>query len=519
MRLIGIGLLSYLLVGLALLFSKFSIFENPRNLIPGLFDSPQLVFETVEAQRPEEDTQFEVNRVGLYEPMILSGLPAYQRAEYFLPLDARPTSGFLQINVTFQVSTGVEGVLRVSIDNSKRGEILLPAGQVKKSLKIPLAPRELIREKLVVSFSMLGTGANAACSVDDGVEAIAEIETTSTIILNTQTPIQSVSDKFNQWGRLARVSWQRSLTHKNALARLVAVTKFRQKGLNVVLESENAQTLFKTDDLREAAIKLATATDSTLQVEASSQSNLLAQKNNQGVRRFYRQSAWRHTYDFGENGNWNLLDKINIALRLGKQIGDEFWIVSMTLNKHLVMEEHFQSNGKKFSKTVKLPLEYQQMHNALEITVSSSSDHDGECNQGPKLLAELLADTKLVESDEVYNNPVLNLTAALQDLPSIKVGMSAQLNAVEATSASDILANLLPEEKRLVPVLDNPHILVVRPGQQIDIELRDKNYIVYRDIETQQVVVELVEEASGKHKNGLYIIADLNPLFQIGARL
>eukprot|EP00581_Thalassiosira_minuscula_P027189 CAMPEP_0184406244 /NCGR_PEP_ID=MMETSP0738-20130409/1434_1 /TAXON_ID=385413 /ORGANISM="Thalassiosira miniscula, Strain CCMP1093" /LENGTH=88 /DNA_ID=CAMNT_0026763059 /DNA_START=26 /DNA_END=288 /DNA_ORIENTATION=+ len=88
-----------------------------------------------------------------------------------MPVDARPTSGYLQIDATSQVLAGVEGVLRISITGTRRGEMLLHPGEAGRSLQIPLSPMDFAGNQLVVSFSLQGTGPQHQCGAKDGIEA------------------------------------------------------------------------------------------------------------------------------------------------------------------------------------------------------------------------------------------------------------------------------------------------------------------------------------------------------------
>jgi len=193
MRMIGIGLMGFLLAGVALLLSTMNILEKGQRYVSELTDGPQLIFEDRKAVQRTDEHKAVVFRSGPNHPIILSGLPAYQGVAFALPVDARPTSGYLQIDVTSQVLEGVEGVLRISIDNARRGEMLLRPGEVGRSLQIPLSPTDFAGDQLVVSFSLQGTSARSYCSSDDGFEAIVEIETTSAVYLTLNRPLAEMA--------------------------------------------------------------------------------------------------------------------------------------------------------------------------------------------------------------------------------------------------------------------------------------------------------------------------------------
>ncbi|MEP3295224.1 MAG: hypothetical protein ABJO27_01830, partial [Pseudoruegeria sp.] len=164
MRMIGIGLMGFLLAGVALLLSTMNIVERGQRYLNELTDGPQLVFEDRRALPAAQANTATLYRSTPNHPLILSGLPSYQGVVFNMPMDARPTSGYLQIDATLQVLEGVQGVLRISIDNVRRGEMLLHPGEVGRSLRISLSPTDFARERLVVSFSLQGEGPHTFCS-------------------------------------------------------------------------------------------------------------------------------------------------------------------------------------------------------------------------------------------------------------------------------------------------------------------------------------------------------------------
>jgi len=190
MRLIGIGLLAFLLAGVALFLSNSSALQIGVRTLSEAALGPNLVFET-QTKDVTSHSKWDavVHRADPDTPIILTGLPAYQGATFYLPIDARPTSGYLQIDATTQSLSGVEGVLRVNIGNEKRAELLLRPGEAGRSLRIQLTDIELAREQLVVSFSLLGDGPHRSCGIDTGHEVIVEIETTSATIAETSNRI------------------------------------------------------------------------------------------------------------------------------------------------------------------------------------------------------------------------------------------------------------------------------------------------------------------------------------------
>ena len=249
---IGIGLMGFLLAGVALLLSTMNILEKGQRYLNELADGPQLVFENRTAVPAADVDTAVVFRSNPSQPVILSGLPAYQGVAFNMPMDARPTSGYLQIDATLQVLEGVEGVLRISIDNTRRGEMLLRPGEVGRSLRIPLSPTDFTRDQLVVSFSLQGEGSGSQCSTDEGLEAVVEIETTSAVFLTLDRTLETARDRVNAWGQLVRVAWPGWLNHDERLRRLILATQFKQRGVETVLVDGHSVDALTTLELREA---------------------------------------------------------------------------------------------------------------------------------------------------------------------------------------------------------------------------------------------------------------------------
>ena len=251
MRMIGIGLLGFLLAGVALLLSTMNIVERTKRHLRELAGVPQLVFEDTTAVSADATYVATVYRSNPATPVILSGLPAYQSVAFTLPVDARPTSGYLQINATSQVLPGAKGVLRISIQNTRRGEMLLRPGEAGRSLQIPLSPMDFAGDQLVVSFSLQGTTPDLQCGPDDGIAAVVEIETTSAIFLTLDQPLSSARDRVRAWGDLARVAWPTWLDADEQLRRLVIATQLSRRGLTPLFIQKQTSDALTTVELRE----------------------------------------------------------------------------------------------------------------------------------------------------------------------------------------------------------------------------------------------------------------------------
>ena len=313
MRMIGIGLMTALLAGLALMLGNLGIWQTGWHMVRQATLGPGLVFETPATRPDRTGPSVRLTRTVPQSPMILSGFPAYHSATFLLPADARPLSGYLHIEATVQALAGVEGVLRVSIDKTRRAELLLHPGTAARSLRVPLSPLELSRERLVVSFSLQGRSGQTPCGPEDGVAAIVEIETTSHVHTTLDRPLTSLRDRVTLWGGAVHLAWPAAparLDRAEALARLMAAAQVTRSG-GVTRFAPQGLTAFEAGAGRgrpcaPAPVGLAWPRP-------------VAGGSNAGLRRFHHDTSWR--LPVATAGDRYQPGTLRLNLYLGQRVG------------------------------------------------------------------------------------------------------------------------------------------------------------------------------------------------------
>ncbi len=464
MRLIGIGLLAFLLAGLALLLARSEMVGQSFRAARTLMDGPQLRFETpmaAEAQRGAD--QAIILRADASAPLVLSGFPAYQGAVFHMPIDARPTSGYLQIDATSQVLDGVEGVLRISIDNTRRAEVLLHPGEAVRAVRIELTPADIARAQLVVSFSLQGTGANLVCTNDHSVEAVVEIETTSAVFLSLDAPLETPRDRVAGWGDQVRLEWTGTtdtLIHAVSAIRL---------GTNAIIVPEmglNAQEA-------QAAIDPTAAGVSRPQYAWSDA--MAPEGGLLGLRRFQHSHTWRLRYDFTRAENANRPSVLDLAMLVPAHPQGADWQVTVTQNGRLLSHFTGTADQTRIGARIAIPAAPGPAH-TIEITLTSAFLREGECNDGPELLAEILPETQIVPSNMLFDDPVRALSLALT--ADVTVSTPRTLNTAEANVAADLLAALLPHTP-INAAQDNATVTILPRGARIAVS--ESHWLVFRD--------------------------------------
>ncbi len=509
MRMIGIGLMGFLLAGVALLLSTQNIWEQGKRYASELTHGPQLVFEDRTAMTAADPHRAVIYRSNPNHPVILSGLPAYQGVAFNMPMDARPTSGYLQIDATLQVLEGVEGVLRISIDNARRGEMLLRPGEVGRSLQIPLSPTEFARDQLVVSFSLQGQGPGSQCSFDEGFEAVVEIETTSAIFLTLDRPLTTPRDRVNAWGHMVRVAWPHWLKLEERTRRLVIATQARQRGIETAMVDAHSGDALTTDALRAVLSDLPDANHAGL----SAWPKPLAQTGaNAGLRRFHRQTIWRQRYDISEDPELRVARALDLRLALGRHPMAAPWSLTVTLNNRLVHQQAVEASQTELALSVALPTEMQAAVNVIEVTLRATDQHNGPCADRPERIAEMLPGTQLLPGSERYADPLTALRTTLARSDTLRIGLQSDLTAADAQTASTMLAELLPAKATLKPDGNAAQIIVIAPqADAIPLPSSGPIWLVTTDTTSRDLIAQPMDATATLSTNQVALLVLPNP--------
>ncbi len=437
MRLIGMGLLAFLLAGIALFLSRSEAFQMSTRVLMETFQGPQLRFETAHQPPKTQSGQSEViaQRVNPDEPIILTGLPAYQGASFYLPTEARPTSGYLQLDVTVQALAGVEGVLRISIGTNRRAELLLRPGEAGRSLRIDLTTDDLTRERLVVSFSLQGEGPHDPCGVDAGLEAIVEIETTSALFLTLDKAALSDRDRANMNGRQVALHWGE--TQAERAAALSAALHLQGSNWDVVFADATSALdplIVREDFAKTGRGKVANFAWSDRFKPSSSLF---------GMRRFKRTHTWRIRYDMLDASDPKLPAEFTLSMVLGHVPHGAHWHLSVTLNDRLIEQALLPPNTTNVMRKIDVSDGHHARLNVIEIVLSSTADNAGACSVGPDLLAEVTDETTLTAGAASFSDPLLFLREALTRAGGWHLIVEPTLTAPEAVLSSTLLSRVL----------------------------------------------------------------------------
>lgn len=496
MRLIGIGLLAFVLAGAAISLSSLDIWQRGWRVAGEVVAGPQLVFDTRPiGSVPATRSAVIARRSDASEPLILSGLPSYQSATFLLPRDTRAQSGRLHVDVTIQALTGVEGVLRVSIRNTRRGELLLRRGEAARSFEIELDDEDLSAGRLDISFSLQGRGPTGPCDDASALSAVVEIEPTTALHLVLDRPLATARDRLLVAGNHAHFDWSLMIGESERATRLAAAATLLRSGYQVSFDNPSLPGAFDADEARDIVSGAGSAIPRIAETEAGWPVPI-ASGTNAGMRRFTRATSWRSRYEIGEPQRKGTATAMQLDLALGPLPVDAYWTVTVTLNGRLVHVGTASGQARDYLREIALPLDAQTRRNTIEITVSSSFDPDGICNAGPEYVAELRPGTSIVGGGPDLEDGLDRLLSAIAGDRTASLRAGAELSPPQAVRAARILSDLLQAGVRLETDASPANALasVVTPDSLGDETLQDAHeprWIVWLD-ENDAIRAELM---------------------------
>ena len=442
MRIIGLGLLAFLLTGTTLALSQSEFVKNGFDAFKDKRRNTQLIFEPDTSDvKTTKGERVAFLRSDASAPLILSGLPAFGSARFSLPISAQAQSGYLQLETTMQSLAGVEGVLRVSIDNTRRGEILLVPGLVSRSVKFPLSSKDLSKESLIVSLSLVGAGPSAGCSNEDHLATIAEIEPSTVMVLTFDTPLQTTEDQISAWGDDLRIEWPQDQNAQSRADIIAKAAMLQRQGYAVSFHDKDGLDAASLSSLLTSVNQRATAP----QIVRDYPLALTEFSGNAGTRDFKHRTTWRTRYNLEQATDSEIPGHLNVDLNLGPLPAENQWSVSAKLNGHLLIADMLEAGTRDFTTRLELPAAYQGTSNLIEISATSGQELEGECNNGPDLIAELTENSFLLGSGQKLTGPLSDLRAALAQQAMLSVQATDALCAANAEAFAALIAGVISD--------------------------------------------------------------------------
>ena len=457
MRLIGLGLLAFVIAGAAIALSYLEIWQRGLFTIQELTVGPQLVFEARHSAGGDTSTATVdaiAKRAGPEPTLLISGFPGYQKAQFLLPLSVDVVSGHLELNLTTQLSAEAEGVLRVNVNGSKRAEVVLRPGDLRRNLRIHLNDEDLSATEVRVTFAAEGRTGSPMCGPHDYPGSVIEIEDTSSLHLVVDAPIDDPEDRIRLWGDTTIISWPRWLESDERARRLALAGQLGAAGHSVIFRDGGDDGGLNTSALRtvaDVAGSTAKAIDEVLWPVP-----VALDGANAGMRSFFRRASWRIAIDPRLLPERRHPSAIELSLTLGPIPSDADWTVVVTLNGSLLRSWSVDAFAGQSSELIELP-ESEIGRSTLEVTAIANVRRESLCDQGPELVAQMDPTTVLLPGEAIAITQIEALRSELSNFGDLQIELPESLSSAEAAKASTLVSNLvMPDSNVRIDPADRP---------------------------------------------------------------
>ena len=484
MRMMGVGLLAFLLAGLLILLGQSGAFGTAWDRMTGRdrqqFDDYQAA---VAANFDVEGRDVFAAHSDIGSPMILSGLPSYLGTTYRLPVDSRPVSGRYRIVFSSDVADGVEGVLRVSVNGVRRADILLTEGRHRSDAEIELTANELAAGLLNINLSLEGRGLIAECTPDDALAAVVEIESETGLRLSLTENVKTVRDRLALWGDRVPVEWGDG--GADALRNLVTSARLVEKGYVVSFRGQGLSGDALADFASEVPLRGGAANLATYPIPLTSDSS------NRGMRRFDRQTTWRLEYAAGDLPDGALPAALDLRMAMGPVGADQWHDLTVSINDHLLMSRRLTVDSERFNQSIAIPADFQRSQNQLVVTLTANDADDVRCGANNNSFAEMLDETVLRGGGPAASDPVSLLLSMLRGQDRVSL-VADELTQADAQAAAGMLALLEPRGLHFVSGQADTRIEVM-PGSRVEAAMAEggvaNSWIVYLPADRDEGVI------------------------------
>lgn len=405
----------------------------------------------------------------------LSGFPSFAKIIIPLPRSVTLTEGRLRLSLSTQMAETGVGTLRVSVNNTRRADVVLKTGEDRRSLLLGLTPEDLGRPRLVVSLTVQGDAFSGVCPSrpsrgvvvdilpESGVELAHSEELSDPLdiwladtkparfYMNASDDAAQRADSILLAARLKQlqhnVEFFPQTDAENAAVQILSVDRSQseelsydnQTGRLTIKDPNFAVTSFASDTTQ----SLADLLSGPLSTIPADENTIL---EDDSTRTFFRSHRWRLNYDLTERRAGHAPSQMRLALKTSNQLEGADWLVRILLNNNLLTSYQLDTGSDVFEKIIRLPAELQLPDNEIAVDLLTTDITNSICDPGLEVAAQILPETKL--SGEAVTNAQIPIHAvnALGEPGRVSMTAEPQLSSAQAAIASSLVAYVLPQD-------------------------------------------------------------------------
>lgn len=405
----------------------------------------------------------------------LSGFPSFAKIIIPLPRKVTLTEGRLRLSLSTQMAESGVGTLRVSINNTRRADLVLKTGEDRRSLLLGLTPEDLGKPRLVVSLTVQGDAFSGVCPSRPSRGVVVDVLPESGVELAHSEPLSDPLDIWLADAKPARFYMQAADDSAQRADSLLLAARLKQMHHNVEFfpqsDAENAPVQILSVDRNQseelvydnqtgrltikdpnlAVTSFASDTTASLADLLSGPLSAIPTDENtllddDSTRTFFRSHRWRLNYNLTERRAGHAPSQIRLALKTSNQLEGADWLVRILLNNNLLTSYQLETGPDIFERLIRLPAELQLPDNEIAVDLLTTDITNSICDPGLEVAAQILPGTKL--SGEAVTSFQIPIHAVKVLGEATRVAMTAepQLSSAQAAIASSLVAHVLPQD-------------------------------------------------------------------------
>ena len=485
-RLIIVGVLVFLVVGFAMIYSRDSGFRYGlsaflTNSWGALGRSFRDVAGIEDSESEQVRTEIRIPRPDHPNWVGLAGFPDQTEVRFPIPAASGYLHGELDLMFDVQLAQGGDGLLSVWVNGSRRSEIVLNTGHNVYDVSVPLDGADLLADHVLLVMSARGTtnsgqicptdAANSGSAVallpesalvlhtmraaDDPETALIAMPDPLRIRLGSDPETQTVAiwtaQRMERAGVRARLleeadglRWIRVVTAGDqavAIAENGDVVLAGRAGIGQAIAFHRADALAPAA-LTQWPVSVANLTPETI------------------ARSFRGSKRWAIPYKIADMPGGLTPTSFDLALRTSILAEDFEWVVRVSLNGNLLHTERFPGTNPDIRLNVPLPVDSQGLGNSLVVELIDTSPNESICRAGPDAQAQLLPESGLRIGGMQPREGWGRLVRQLATSPFVAPGNHGVLDVNQATRAVAMLGQFLPAEANVSVAPEGPAMTI-----------------------------------------------------------
>jgi len=461
-RLIAIGILSFAIVGFAMLYSRggdvTTVFRSVSDGVKSAAEGIGSVVATDDADRAPDTYTLSIARPGAPAWVGLAGFPDQSEIVFRVPRGEAYLSGALHLVFDTQLTEHGDGLLTLSVNGTPRGQLVLGSGQHTHQARIELTAADLSGDRLVLQMAGRGitnsgqicptdaanSGSAVTLTAESRLELISATPPADVIGVLLASPGSLALQPGTNKGDMALAIWANQRLKRAGIDARLSAGGPGETSVVVTSHAVTAAGSAATTMLagKEAVQALVTAASPVLPMPTSGAVTVADLGAETIIKSFRGSRRWTVPFKAADMPAGSLPETFALRLKVTPLASGNDWVVRITLNGNLIETYRVAGSTDTLSFDVALPPERMLPANTLMVELVDTTPNQGICTRAPDAQAQLLPESSLQD----HSPATMEWARLIETLAaSPEIGLDADsLDLAQARRASELLELVLP---------------------------------------------------------------------------